>query len=155
MKKALFTAVLVVAVSFGLLLIACGKKDDGDKNKVIHNTIDGKQLSFEPTSNYLNVASDAESIHFLSGETYSFRTYVINDLDGDDWWEEIAGYDCSRAIWTISSNLGKFTSTNGYIMTGAEAEFAITAAVGATGTLKIELDGMIFSFPVTIVSSIE
>ena len=156
MKKVMLLAVMTfVVVCIGLA--GCSKNNDDKKStSVMHNIVDGKQLSFMPTSNFRNFSSDEASLILVSGETYTFETYVESDDDNDGWWEEVDNYDCSGAVWTLSGNIGNFGAEEGKTsMSGKDVTIVITAASGAKGTLKIQLNSMIFSFPVKVVSNIE
>jgi hypothetical protein len=152
MKKVLL---VVMFAMLGIAVVGCSKDDNGNSEpNTIHNIVNGKQLYFTPVNNIEHISSDKDGIYFVVGKTYKLRAYVLVD-DGNDQMVSDPTYDTTKTIWTISSNLGHNIFEEKQTGIGQEFTFVITGSAGSKGTIKLELDGMIFSFPVTIVSSIE
>ena len=146
MKKLLILAMLF---SFVALFGACGGGGSKNNNPITQNIVNGKQLYFAPESNYSNVGSDEQGLILVSGQTYDFKAYVQNASGEID-----SGYNCSNTAWTISG-IGYFGSSNVKSTVGETVTMTINAPANTTGTLKLALDGMIFSFPVKIAASIQ
>ncbi|MCL1972327.1 MAG: hypothetical protein FWG57_04985 [Endomicrobia bacterium] len=139
---------------FVISLIACGKSHDNkNTNPIIHNTVNGKQLYFTPMSNYANVRSNEQGLILVSGQTYSFKAYVEKYVQENDWWEMDNAYDCSNTVWTISG-IGYFGSEGITATAGETVSIAINTPANTSGTLRLDLDGMIFSFSVKVVSKV-
>jgi hypothetical protein len=149
MKKLSMLMMFCIVLFFG----ACSKDDDGKKNPITHNTVNGRQLSFTPASNYSNVYSDENNSILVSGQTYDFKAYVEKYDSEGGYWEKDNEYNCSETLWTIS-RIGYFGSAGVLSKVGEAVTITISASANTTGSLKLELDGMIFSFPVKIVESL-
>ncbi|MCL2335024.1 MAG: hypothetical protein FWC57_03060 [Endomicrobia bacterium] len=148
MKKTIFIFALLFACSLGIIS-GCGGGGSSNNNSVVQNTVNGKQLMFTPASNYTNVSSDKEGLILKAGQTYTFEAYVIDTTLVNQVNKQIVGYDCSKTIWTVKG-IGNFGTSGQTSAQGSDVTVVITAASGTTGSLKLELDGMILSFPVKI-----
>lgn len=146
MKKNLL---FVFTLCFAFVLPACGGGGGGSsKSGYYENEVNGRMLGFA-TDGY--IYSDDKYVYVLNGEVYNFESVVfVDDPDAGSFVDDDS-YDRTPTVWKISGGFGYFGSEGVYSTSGETMVMTVNAAAGKTGTLQLELDGMIRRMPVKVV----